>query len=85
VKVLPNTAVVTWLSPQRLLVAAETVPVSICKCDGSFEAYAVSLPDMKIEKRYSQQEAKKKFWSQLGCEPRDANDRCAVAKPAAVN
>lgn len=85
VKVLPNTAVITWLSPRRLLVGAETVPVSICKCDGSFEAYEVSLPDVKIEKRYSQQEAKKKFWNQLGCELRDADDRCAVAKPAAMN
>lgn len=85
VKVMPNTAVVAWLSPQRLLVVAETVPVSICKCDGSFDAFEVSLPDVRIEKRYSQQEAKKKFWNQLGCELRDADDRCSVVKPAAVN
>jgi len=76
VKVLPNTAVITWLSPQRLLVAAETVPVSICKCDGTFKAYEVSLPSVKIERVYSQREAKRKFWDQLGCELRDADDHC---------
>ena len=81
-KFLPNTAVITWLGPQRLLVAAETFPVGGCKCPGSFVAYEVNLPDAKIEQSYSQQEAKKKFWSQLGCELRDADDRCAPTIPA---
>jgi hypothetical protein len=81
VKVLPNTAAITWLSPRRLLVAAETVPVSICKCDGSFVAYEVSLPDVGIEHLYSQLEAKKEFGNQMGCELRDADDFCAFSKP----
>jgi len=54
IKVLPNTAVKAWLDPKRLLIAAETVPVSICKCDGSFVAYEVNLPDVRIEHLYSQ-------------------------------
>lgn len=82
-KFLPNTAAITWLGPQRLLVAAETFPIGGCVCSGSFVAYEISLQEMKVERAYSQREAKRKFWAQLGCELRDADDRCAASLPAA--
>ncbi len=77
VPVAPNVGFISWLDSRRVLVAAEVVPVSICKCSGMFAAYEVGLPDASIIRRYSQAEAKKKFWSLLGCELRDANDGCA--------
>lgn len=78
IKVLPNTALVRWLGTQRLLIAAETIPVSICDCAGTFTLFEVHLPDLKIEHQYSQKEAKSLFWSSLGCELRDAKDRCTA-------
>jgi hypothetical protein len=76
VPVAPNIAFISWLDSRRVLVAAEVVPASICKCMGMFAAYEISLPEASITHRYSQSEAKKKFWSLLGCELRDADDGC---------
>jgi hypothetical protein len=72
IPVYPNTGVIEWLGPQRLLLAAQVVPVSICKCAGSFTAYEVTLPDPKIVKTYSEAEAKQLFGSSLGSELRQA-------------
>jgi len=77
VPVAPNIGFISWLDSRRVLVAAEVVPVSICQCAGMFAAYEVSLPEVRIIRRYPQSEAKKKFWSLLGCELRDADDACA--------
>ena len=77
ISVPPNVGFISWLDPQRVLVAAEVVPVSICKCMGIFAAYEISLPEAIIIRKYSQIEAKRKFWSLLGCELRDADDGCA--------
>jgi len=77
VPVAPNIVFISWLDSRRVLVVAEVVPVSICKCAGMFAACEVSFPEATIIRSYSQVEAKKKFWSLLGCELRDADDGCA--------
>jgi hypothetical protein len=77
IKVFPNTALVRWLGSQSLLIAAETVPVSICNCAGMFTLFEVRLPDLKIEHQYSQKQAKIAFLDSLGCELRSADDHCA--------
>ena len=77
VPVAPNTGIVDWVSgSDRILVAAEVVPVSICQCSGTFKVYEVSLPDVRILHAYSQVEAKQKFSKLLGCELTDADDNC---------
>ena len=79
VPVLPNSAVLAWLAPDRLLVVAEVVPVSVCKHPGTFLTYEVSLPDLKILDQHTQRESKQKFMQYLGCELRDADDKSASA------
>ena len=80
VAVLPNTGFVTWLGgADRVLIAAEVVPVSICQCSGMFRVYEVRLPDLQIINKFDQPVAKKKFWNVLGCELRDA-ESCPAAK-----
>ncbi len=80
VAVPPNTAFVTWLGgTDRVLIAAEVVPVSICQCSGMFRVYEVHLPDLQIINTFDQSVAKKKFWNVLGCELRDA-ESCSTAK-----
>jgi len=79
VPVPPNVGFIGWLDCRHVLVAAEVVPVSICQCMGMFAAYEISLPELRIVRKYSQLEAKKKFWGLLGCELRDADDGCAGA------
>jgi hypothetical protein len=75
VPVRPNTGFVTWLQgSERLLVAAEVVPVSICECSGLFSLYEVHLPDLRIVNNFDQSAAKKKFADVLGCELRDAKN-----------
>jgi hypothetical protein len=74
VPVPPNVGFISWLDSHRVLVAAEVVHVSICPCGGMFAAYEIRLPDVAIIRRYSQNEAKQKFWSLLGCELRNAGD-----------
>jgi len=78
VPVPPNTGFVDWLAgSDRILVAAEVVPVSICQCSGMFKVYELSLPDVQILHTYTQIEAKRKFSDLLGCELQDADDKCA--------
>jgi hypothetical protein len=77
VKVPPNTGFVHWgVDSSTLLVAAEVVPVSICSCMGTYRVYEMALPSLTIVRAYSQTEAKKRFWGELGCELRDADDKC---------
>ncbi len=78
VPVGPNTALVDWLQQgsERVLVAAEVVPVSICQCRGVFRLYEISIPNLRIEASYSQRDAKRKFSQSLGCELRTAADTC---------
>jgi hypothetical protein len=77
VPVPPNTAVLKWLDEQRVLVVAEVVHVSICKCLGTFMSYEVSLPDLQVLRSYTQAETKRLFAGSLGCEFKDADDACA--------
>ncbi len=80
ITVLPNTGFVTWLSgSERVLIAAEVVPVSVCQCSGMFRVYEVHLPDLQIINSFDQSLAKKKFADSLGCELRDAK-ACPVVK-----
>lgn len=77
VQVPPNTGFVDWVGgSDRILVAAEVVPVSICQCNGMFKVYELSMPDARISRTYSQIEAKQKFSNLLGCELHDADDKC---------
>jgi len=77
VKTPPNTGFISWGSDaSTLLVAAEVVPVSICKCMGTFRVYEINLPSLTIARTYSQTEAKQKFRSLLGPELRGADDSC---------
>ncbi len=77
VPVPPNTAIVEWLDSNRVLVAAEVVPVSICECRGTFKTYEVLLPDLQILHVYGQAESKTQFGDALGCELRNADDSSA--------
>lgn len=78
IKIYPNTAVIAWLTATRILVAAQTIPVSICQCSGAFSAYEVNLPDLDVVAHYSQRDVKHRFWNLLGCELRDADNKCFV-------
>jgi hypothetical protein len=77
VPVPPNTAILRWLNPQHVLVVAEVVHVSICKCLGTFMSYEVSLPQLEVLRSYTQAETKTLFSGSLGCEFGDADDACA--------
>lgn len=77
VPVLPNTAVLQWLNPKRILVVAEVVHVSICRCPGTFKSYEMSLPDLKILKIHTQAETQRLYGNALGCEFRQADNQCA--------
>jgi hypothetical protein len=74
----PNTAILTWLTPNRVLVGAEVINVSLCEHMGTFQTYEVSLPDLKIITVLSQSETKARFGEYLGCELRDADDGSAA-------
>jgi hypothetical protein len=77
VRVRPNIAAVDWLTATRILVAAEVVPTSICKCMGTYSVYEMELGgQLKIMKHYSEVEAKKALWQSLGCELKNAPDKC---------
>jgi hypothetical protein len=77
-RLLPNTAILAWLAPNRLLVVAEVVNVSVCKHPGTFLTYELSLPDLKILARHTQRESRQKFMRYLGCELRDADNKSAA-------
>jgi hypothetical protein len=79
IKIYPNVVAIAWLEgSSRLLLAAETVPVSICKCAGAFKAYEVKLPENTIIQTFSQSETKRLFPRLLGCELRDAEGKCSI-------
>jgi hypothetical protein len=79
VPVPPNTAIIQWLDSNRVLVAAEIVPVSICESRGTFKTYELLLPDLVIQHVYGQAESKTMFRDALGCELRSADDSSAKA------
>jgi hypothetical protein len=79
IAVPPNTAILAWLTPHRVLVGAEVINVSLCEHMGTFLAYEVSLPDLKILNVFTQSETKAHFGGYLGCELRSADDRSAAA------
>jgi hypothetical protein len=73
----PNTGFVRWgQDSSSLLAAAEIVNVSVCDCMGTYRVYEINLPALTVRRAYSQTEAKKLFWTDLGCELRGADDRC---------
>lgn len=76
----PNTAIIKWLDSNTVLVVAEVVPVSICKCSGSFRSYEVSLTDLGIKRSYSQAETNRLFFDSLGCELRNPQSTCAIGE-----
>ena len=80
VPVPPNTAIIKWLDADSVLVVAEVVPVSVCKCSGSFRSYVVSLADLSIRRSYSQAETKTLFSDSLGCELQNPQSACAIGE-----
>jgi hypothetical protein len=77
VKIPPNTGFVTWGSDSSTLyVAAQVIPVSLCKCMGTFRVYEMSLPSLTVVRTYSQKESKTRFKGLLGCDLRGVNDSC---------
>ena len=79
IEVPPNTGFISWRSDSSaLLVAAEVVPVSICKCMGTYRVYETSLPSLTIKQTYAQPEAQERFKGLLGCELRDRDDSCSA-------
>lgn len=76
--IVPNTAILAWLNPKRVLVAAEVVNVTVCEHMGTFLTYEVSLPDLKILRRHTQAETRKQFGRFLGCELQAGDDRSAA-------
>ncbi len=77
VKIRPNTGVVSWgIASSTLYVAAQVIPVSLCKCMGTFRVYEINLPSLAIVRVYSQKESKERFKALLGCYLRDVNDSC---------
>lgn len=80
VPVPPNTAIIKWLDADTVLVVAEVVPVSICKCSGSFRSYEVSLAGLSVKRSYSQAETKRLFSDSLGCELQNPQSACAIGE-----
>ncbi|MHB8540029.1 MAG: hypothetical protein ACYDCD_03675 [Candidatus Acidiferrales bacterium] len=73
----PNVAAITWLhDSKRILVAAEILHHSVCDSFGTFKAYEVALPALRIVRTYGQLETKKLFRDSLGWEIKDAPDNC---------
>lgn len=77
--VQPNTATIRWLDSRHLLVAAEIVPVSICKSAGTFITYEVEVPAGRIMRRHTQEQTKQLWSNDLGCELRKASDASALS------
>jgi hypothetical protein len=76
----PNTAIIRWLDAGTVLVVAEVVPVSICKCSGSFRSYEVTLADLSVKRSYSQADTKRLFSDSLGCELQAPQSACAIGE-----
>lgn len=78
--VAPNTAIIKWLDADTVLVVAEVVPVSICKCSGSFRSYEVTLADLSVKRSYSQADTKRLFSDSLGCELQSPQSACSIGE-----
>ena len=73
----PNVGAITWLSDsEHILLAAEIMAHTNCDSYGTFKAYEVALPELRIVKSYDQLEAKKLFHNSLGWEIEHAPDKC---------
>jgi hypothetical protein len=75
----PNTATLAWLKgSNRILIAAQVVPVSVCDGMGMFKLYELDVPTMHVVHVYNQILAKQKFHDALGCWLRMADDSCVT-------
>jgi len=72
----PNVGAVAWLSESQLLIAAEIMPHSNCDSMGTFVLYRLALPSRRVERRYGQLEAKRRWPKLLGVELLGADDEC---------
>jgi hypothetical protein len=72
----PNVGAVTWLSRNRVVLAAEIVAHSNCDSFGTFAAYEVDLENMRVTRRIDQISAKRVFTRELGQELKAAPDQC---------
>jgi hypothetical protein len=65
-----NVVGVAWLiGSQRMLIAVQVPPLSICDSYNTFRAFEVSLPEGVVIHACGQIPAKKKFWAFLGKRP----------------
>ena len=72
----PNVGRIAWTKGGHILAAAEIVSHSNCDSFGTFVAYEVDPVAGKVLASYNQLKAKKKFWTLLGSELRNAPDGC---------
>jgi hypothetical protein len=72
----PNVGGVAFLANGHFLIAAEVVPHANCDSMGTFVLYEVDPHLHVIVKKYSQLEAKRLFYKDLGQELREADDNC---------
>ena len=80
-KVPPNTGFVAWgKDSSRVFVAAEIVPISLCKCMGAYRVYELKVPELEVVRTYSQVDARKEFANLLGCELRKPMEEGCVEK-----
>jgi hypothetical protein len=72
----PNVGAITWISNTKVIVAAQIVNHSVCDSFGTFMAYQVNLVSKRVERRFMQLDAKKRWRSSLGDFLLNAPDEC---------
>jgi len=77
----PNVVPITWISADRILIAAQIVPHTICDSAGTFKAYEVDIKREKILNSFDQLEAKRLYGPRLGPALLSARDVC-ITHPA---
>lgn len=74
-----NVVGVAWMrGSDRILIAAQIPPLSVCDSYNTFKAFELALPSAVVIKSYGQIAAKQSFWSYLGKDLRDAPDGCVT-------
>jgi hypothetical protein len=78
----PNVAAIKWANgSSQLIVAAEIISHSNCDSFGTFKAYQIDVPAMRVVRIYNQIQAKELFGADLGVELAQSEDNC-IRKPS---
>jgi hypothetical protein len=81
---VPNVAAVTWLSPARVVVAAQIIDHSNCDSFGTFVAYEFDVDTQRLGPPIDQLEAKRRWSPRLGIALSTARDAC-IRNPTACH